>query len=70
MEPSQKSQMTFIIILRLNTCYRLDFSFDFNIIEVGELKETEINYVAMTTDLENNISFKKKFDLGLQGKSL
>ena len=45
--------------LWLNTCYRLDFSIDFNIIEVEELKKSEINYVAMMADLENNNNFKK-----------
>ena len=45
--------------LWLNTCYRLDFSIDFNIIEVKELKKSEINYVAMMADLENNNNFKK-----------
>ena len=44
--------------LWLNTCYRLDFSIDFNIIEVEKLKKSEINYVAMMADLENN-NFKK-----------
>ena len=37
---------------------RLDFSIDFNIIEVEELKKSEINYVAMMADLENNNNFK------------
>ena len=50
-------QMTFI--LWLNTCYRLDFSVDFNIIKVEELKKSEINNVAMMADLENSINFKK-----------
>ena len=45
--------------LWLNTCYRLDFSIDFNIIEVKELKKSEINNVAMMVDLENNIHFKR-----------
>ena len=45
--------------LWLNTCYRLDFSIDFNIIEVEEVKNCKINYVAMTDDLEHNINFKK-----------
>ena len=45
--------------LWLNTCYRLDFSIDFNIIEIEELKKSEINYVAMMADLENNNNFKK-----------
>ena len=38
---------------------RLDFSIDFNIIEVEELKKLEINYVSIMTDLENNINLKK-----------
>ena len=45
--------------LWLNTCYIPDFSIDFNIIEVEELKKSEINYVAMMADLENNITFEK-----------
>ena len=45
--------------LWLNTCYRLDFSIDFNIIEVEELKKSKINYVAVMADLENNNNFKK-----------
>ena len=45
--------------LWLNTCYRLDFSIDFNIIEVEELNKSEINNVAMMVDLENNIHFKR-----------
>ena len=45
--------------LWLNTWYRLDFSIDFNIIEVEELKKSEINYAAMMADLENNNNFKK-----------
>ena len=45
--------------LWLNTCYRLDFSIDFNIIEVEELNKSEINNVAMMADLENNINFKR-----------
>ena len=45
--------------LWLNTCYRLDFSIDFNIIEVEELNKSEINNVAIMADLENNINFKR-----------
>ena len=45
--------------LWLNTCCRLDFSIDFNIIEVEELKKSEINNVSIMTDLENNINLKK-----------
>ena len=45
--------------LWLNTCYRLDFSIDFNIIEVEELNKSEINNVAMMVDLKNNINFKR-----------
>ena len=51
--------MNDLYYLWLNTCYRLDFSIDFNIIEVEELKKSEINYVAMMADLENNNNFKK-----------
>ena len=51
--------MNDLYYLWLNTCYRLDFSNDFNIIEVEELKKSEINYVAMMADLENNNNFKK-----------
>ena len=51
--------MNDLYYLWLNTCYRLDFSIDFNIIEVEELKKFEINYVAMMADLENNIKFEK-----------
>ena len=39
--------------------YRIDFSIDFNIIEVEELKKSKINNVAMMADLENNINFEK-----------
>ena len=53
--------------LWLNTCYRLDFSIDFNIIEVEELNKSEINNVNMMADLENNINFKK-IDLTLKIK--
>ena len=45
--------------LWLNTCCRLDFSFDFNIIEVEELKISKINNVSIMTDLEKNINLKK-----------
>ena len=51
--------MNDLYYLWLNTCYRLDFSIDFNIIEVEELKKSEINYVAMMADLKNNTNFKK-----------
>ena len=51
-------QITFYY-LRLNTCYRLDFTIDYNIIEVMELEKSKINNVAMMTDLENNINFEK-----------
>ena len=45
--------------LWLNTCYRLDFSIDFHLIDFEELKKSEINYVAMMADLENDFKFKK-----------
>ena len=45
--------------LWLNTCYRLDFSIDFNIIEVEELNKSEINNLAMMVDLKNNINFER-----------
>ena len=56
--------------LWLKTCYRLDFSIDFNIIEVEELNKSEINNVA---DLENNINFKRigltlKIEVNRQGQ--
>ena len=42
-----------------NTCYKLDFSIDFNIIDVKELKTFEINNVAMMVDLENDTNLEK-----------
>ena len=45
--------------LWLNTCYRLDFSIDFNIIEVEELKKSKTDNVAMLIDLENDANLKK-----------
>ena len=45
--------------LWLNTCYRLDFSIDFNIIEVEELNKSKINNVAIMADLEININFNR-----------
>ena len=42
-----------------NTCYRLDFSIDSNIIEVEELRKSKITSVSMTADLENNKQFGK-----------
>ena len=33
--------------LWLNTCYRLDFSIDFNIIEVEELRKSEIQMMKL-----------------------
>ena len=50
-----------------NTCYTLDFSIDFNIIEVEELFKSEINNVAMMTDLENKRN-SKRIDLTLKIK--
>ena len=49
--------------------YRLNFSVDFNKFEVEKLEQSEMNYVAMMADLENNVSFKKLFDLDFQGQS-
>ena len=43
----------------LNTCYRLDFSIDFNIIDVEELKKFKISNVAMMVDLENDTNLEK-----------
>ena len=40
--------------LWLNTCYRHDFSIDFNIIDVEELKRFKIKNVAMVFDFEND----------------
>ena len=45
--------------LWLDTCYRLDFSIDLNIIKVEELKKSEINYVAMRSDFEMILPSKK-----------
>ena len=45
--------------LWLNTCYRLDFSIDFNIIEVGELGKSKKDNVAMIIDLENDANLRK-----------
>ena len=45
--------------LWLNTCYRLDFSIDSNIIEVEELNKSEIKNVAMMADFENDINLKR-----------
>ena len=45
--------------LWLNTCCSLDFSIDFNIIEVEELKKSAINNVSIMTDLENNINLQQ-----------
>ena len=39
--------------------YRLDFSIDFNIIEIGELKKSEINNVAMMVDFDYNTNLNK-----------
>ena len=50
--------MTFIIS-GFNTCFILDFSIDFNIIKVEELKTFEINNVDMMADLENYINLKE-----------
>ena len=46
-------QMTFIISGWI-TCYRLDFSIDFNIIDIEELKKFKINNVIIMVDLEND----------------
>ena len=45
--------------LWLNTCYRLDFSIDFNIIEVGKLRKSKTNNVAIKIDPENDAYLKK-----------
>ena len=49
----------YLYYLWLNTCYRLDFSISFNLIEVEELNKSEIKNVAMRTDLENDATFEK-----------
>ena len=45
--------------LWLNTCYRLDFSIDFDIIDIEELKKFKINNVIMMVDLENDTNLGK-----------
>ena len=46
--------------LWLNTCFRLDFSIDFNIIVVEELSKPKTDNVTMMIDLENDTNLKKK----------
>ena len=48
----------------MNTCFRLDFSIDFNIIEVEEPSKSETDNLTMMIDLENDRNLKKNwFDL-------
>ena len=53
--------MNDLYYLWLNTCYRLDFSIDFNIIEVEELRKSKTDNVAMMIilDSENDKNLKK-----------
>ena len=62
-------QMT-IQYLWLNTCYGLDFTIDFNIIEVEELKKFKTNIVAMVWLTLKRIQIWKKkwFDLKNHGQ--